>query len=372
MGDRRRGRQDRHRDRSPRRHWSTEHDIRQATRKSVPPLSSTRHWSPVRPPSASPATISRKRPAGAASESKPMGGASKKHRRSTAHQACPARGCSARLRGTSASQATSSRKRPAWAASESKPMGGASKKPRRSTAHQACPARGCSVLTKYLKDHVYEEHLPSLSHQLQPRDRAVNNVHRQRLNGLHQLAVGVLGANASIQGIVDHLDNISVVIRDRITIWGQLQSDMGALCRFAGWHVPEEFVVYPTINSPAALLYWRILLYLLEQLQESDRAEFSQSYGAQRPKGSTGAIPSGKSLRDSAQPEVVPRHTESLLVEEQDPQRTRVISTEGPMEHVKISIGADPRGSPHRDPTWDPVSQHLFSFDSHFHFDRTA
>ena len=148
-------------------------------------------------------------------------------------------------------------------------------------------------------------------------------MHRQRLNELHQLAMGVLGANASIQGMVDHLDNISVVIRDRITIWGQLQSDMGALCRFAGWHVPEEFVVYPTINSPAALLYWRILLYLLEQLQESDRAEFSQSYGAQRPKGSTGAIPSGKSLRDSAQPEVVPRHTESQLVEEQDPQRTR-------------------------------------------------
>ena len=198
-------------------------------------------------------------------------------------------------------------------------------------------------------------------------------MHRQRLNGLHQLAVGILGPNACIQDMVDHLNsNISVVIRDRITIWGQLQSDMGALCRFAGWHVPKEFVVYPTINSPAALLYWRILLYLLEQLPESDRAEFNQSYGTQRPKGSTSTMSSGKSLRDSAQPGVVPRHIESQLVEEQDPQRTRVISTEGPMEHLRISIGADPRGSPHGDPTWDPVSRRPFAFDSHFHFDRTA
>lgn len=321
-GDRRRGggREDQSRERSPRHHKSSKQVTRQASRRSVPQLSSRRHRSPVRPPSTS--------------------------------------------------QATSSRKRPAGAASESRSMGGASKKPRRSTARQACPARGCSTLTKYLKDHVYEEHLPSLFHQLEPGERVVTNVHRQRLNGLQQLVVGILGPNANIQDMVDHLNsNISVVIRDRITIWGQLQSDMGALCRFAGWHVPKEFVVYPAINSPAALLYWRILLYLLEQLPESDRAEFNQSYGTHRPRGSTSAVSSRESVQDPAHLEVVPRYTESRPVEEQDPQRTRIVSTEGPREHLRISIGVDPHG---RDSTQDPVSQRPFAFDSHFHFDRTA
>lgn len=252
-------------------------------------------------------------------------------------------------------------------------MGGTSKKPRRSTAHQVCPARGCSVLSKYLKDHVYEEHLPRLFHQLEPRDRVITNVHRQRLNGLQQLAVGILGPKASIQDMVDYLNsNLSVIIRDRITIWGQIQSDMGALCRFAGWHVPKEFVVYPAINSPAALLYWRVLLYLLEQLSDSDRAEFEQSYGAQRSGGPTVAVSSGDSPRDPAHIEVVPRHPQSERIEEQDPQRTRVVSAEGPTEHLRISIGADPHGSPKGGPIRDPVSRYPLAFDSHFHFDRTA
>ena len=53
---------------------------------------------------------------------------------------------------------------------------------------------------------------------------------------------------------------------------------MEALCGFAGREIPEEFQVYPRLNSPAALLYWRVLVYLVGQLPGRLHREFMVSY----------------------------------------------------------------------------------------------
>ena len=52
-------------------------------------------------------------------------------------------------------------------------------------------------VTNYMKDHVQSAHMPSLFVQLEPEDRALGNTHRQRLNGLTQLARSLLGPNAN-------------------------------------------------------------------------------------------------------------------------------------------------------------------------------
>ena len=149
-----------------------------------------------------------------------------------------------------------------------------------SRAYQYCPAKGCNTSTKLLKAHVYTAHIPSLFHQLEEEDRRKNDIHRQRLNGLRQLAVGILGEHSSIHDLVEYLNqNLSIVIvHPATTIWSPLQTDMQALCQFAGWPVPDNFRVYPDINSPASLLYWRILLFLMDELPEQERREFYTSY----------------------------------------------------------------------------------------------
>ena len=63
-------------------------------------------------------------------------------------------------------------------------------------------------------------------------------------------------------------DDISQVIAGRTDIWGPLQSEMEALCKYAGWSIPKRFQVYPELNSPAVLLYWRVLVFLLDQLDD--------------------------------------------------------------------------------------------------------
>ena len=110
-----------------------------------------------------------------------------------------------------------------------------------------------------MKDHVQSAHMPSLFVQLEPEDRALGNTHRQRLNGLTQNHV-----NSRLQDIIHAWANI----------WVPLQLDMKALCKFARWQIPDKFEIFPQVNSPACLVYWRIFVYLLGQLPDSTREEF--------------------------------------------------------------------------------------------------
>ena len=105
-------------------------------------------------------------------------------------------------------------------------------KPPRS--HQYCPAKGCAESSKYLRDHVYNTHIPALYRRLEWRQRNIANVYRQRLNGLNQLAISILGDSATVGDLVVYINGrIQEVITDQTSIWGFLQGDMRALSRFA-------------------------------------------------------------------------------------------------------------------------------------------
>ena len=231
------------------------------------------------------------------------------------------------------------------------------KRPTSSGAWQLCPAGGCGARSKFLKDHVYNAHIPSLFHQLEQKDRWQRNIHRQRLHGLEQLATLTLGADATVQDLMFAVnDDISQVIAGRTDIWGPLQSEMEALCKYAGWSIPKRFQVYPELNSPAVLLYWRVLVFLLDQLD--DRREFLRTYDF------TGRW---------REPD--PSETRSHLVERGVPEvpssDVRVVCSDSERQ-ISVTIGARP------DPeSLVPLLQNQGTafppaFDSHFHLNRTA
>ena len=105
--------------------------------------------------------------------------------------------------------------------------------------------------------------------------RVLGNTHRQRLNGLTQLARSLLGPNATPHTLMNHMNSrLQDIIHAWANIWVPLQLDMQALCKFARWQIPEKFEIFPQVNSPACLVYWRIFVYLLGQLPDSTREEF--------------------------------------------------------------------------------------------------
>ena len=125
-----------------------------------------------------------------------------------------------------------------------------------------------------MKDHVQSAHMPSLFVQLEPEDRALGNTHRQRLNGLTQLARSLLGPNATPYTLMNHVNSrLQDIIHAWANIWVPLQLDMKALRKFARWQIPDKFEIFPQVNSPACLVYRRIFVYLLGQLP-STREEF--------------------------------------------------------------------------------------------------
>lgn len=276
----------------------------------------------------------------------------------------------------------SSRKR----SSTEGPSSSGVKKYRNSMSHQVCPVTGCGEVTKYLKDHVQQRHLPSLFHQLDQNDRGLSNTHRQRLNGLEQLAAGLLGPNSSSLDLLDYVNSrLQDIIHAPTNIWGPLQGEMRALCKFARWSVPEKFEVFPRVNSPAALIYWRILVSLLGQLTDVERTEFYSTYnleggsGETLPKTSSGAVlhegrSSSRTIHsreELSQTGEFLREVEDLAreVEEQVPQdRRRSINADS--SHLTVTIG-EPKNSTQRDESSYPTSPWA-AFDSHFHLDRTA
>ena len=150
----------------------------------------------------------------------------------------------------------------------------------------------------YKKDQFQSAHMPSLFVQLEPEDRALGNTHRQRLNGLTQLARSLLGPNATPHTLMNHVNSrLKDIIHAWANIWVPLQLDMKAWCKFARWQIPEKFEIFPQVNSPACLVYWRIFVYLLGQLPNSPREEFFPTYHqGQSPSCTTNCIPDSRKI----------------------------------------------------------------------------
>ena len=262
------------------------------------------------------------------------------------------------------------------------------KKVQQSSRYQDCPVPRYGAVTNYMKDHVISAHMPSLFVQLEPEDRALGKTHRQRLNGLTQLARSLLGPNAAPYTLMNHVNSrLQDIIQAWANIWVPLQLDMKALCKFARWQIPEKFEIFPQVNSPACLVYLRIFVYLLGQLPDSTREEFFRTYHqGQSPSCTTlhprqpenicividraQQGPQGVNTIERVQITQAPQATSVQTTRQQSPPRSELRVP----EHAEL-VQATSRPKRQSPPRNQPlVLQHgpPAAFDSHFHLDRTA
>ena len=59
------------------------------------------------------------------------------------------------------------------------------------------------------------------------------------------------------------------------------QESMRRLCIQAGWEVPEEFTLLPT-NSPALLIHWRPMAYIMDQLSNRQAEMMDQKFETEK------------------------------------------------------------------------------------------
>ena len=262
------------------------------------------------------------------------------------------------------------------------------KKVQQSSRYQDCPVPRCGAVTNYMKDHVQSAHMPSLFVQLEPEDRALGNTHRQRLNGLTQLARSLLGPNATPHTLMNHVNSrLQEIIHAWANIWVPLQLDMKALCKFARWQIPEKFEIFLQVNSPACLVYWRIFVYLLGQLPDSTREEFFRTYHqGQSPSCTTlhprqlenicividraQQGPQGENTIERVQITQVPQATSVQATRQQSLTRSELRVP----EHAEL-VQATRRPKRQSPPRYQPLVLQQgppAAFDSHFHLDRTA
>ena len=239
-----------------------------------------------------------------------------------------------------------------------------------SGAYQICPAEGCDHRSKFLKEHVYKAHIPSLFHQLTLATVKSRNIHRQRLHGLDQLAISLVGVSAMPEDLVTAVNqDILRIIAGPTNIWGQLQGDMEALCRYAGWEIPERFEVYPRLNSPASLLYWRVMVSLLDRLSSEDRREFLLSYNSTGRGKAHESSETRTRHRDRQSSQGIARVEQSDV--EEGPQSVRVICSGDSERMIRLAAPADVDF--HQALLFsNQIPARLQAFDSHFHLDRTA
>ena len=145
-----------------------------------------------------------------------------------------------------------------------------------------CPFPGCEAVDRKLKRHVQSRHIPALFHDLEtPEMMASSEFHGRRLEALEVLARLIVVQSDSpnpeeLRRMVD--GNIRICELSEIT--PSTQEAMRKLCFQAGWEVPEEFTLRP-INSPAVLIHWRPMAYIMDQLSLRQAEMMSQRFGAE-------------------------------------------------------------------------------------------
>ena len=137
-----------------------------------------------------------------------------------------------------------------------------------------CPFKGCSVTTRKDKmgTHAFKFHLPSCFVSDDPSDKW-HLKHDVRADAL--IALSKLLRVNGVLGLFHLLVNRWSSVKTRIP--PGLAGVMGGLCEEQGWPIPSTFYLSPP-NSPAVLLHWRPLLFLVGLLSKKDQQSFKARF----------------------------------------------------------------------------------------------
>ena len=154
-----------------------------------------------------------------------------------------------------------------------------------------CPLSQCPATMRRdkLKNHVFRRHLPlcfkfttSWGEMRQEREEAICFL-------IKSLQLG--SWEALFEFVRQKWQSVTTDIADGIV------SEMRRLCQIHGWPIPSQFQTKPP-NSPAVLIHWRPLLFMVDQLSSTGRKLFRVKFSSSGSGGvgSPAVVPSGVSI----------------------------------------------------------------------------
>jgi len=146
--------------------------------------------------------------------------------------------------------------------------------PSDSTRNSKCPVEGCTHASRRMRRHILGCHLPPCLRELGRGARAREERNRNRASALRWLTNAILGPVAQVSDLVPLFNEHNHLPVD-CTIPEQSTEGLKELCRREGWRTPEAFLLSP-VNSPAALIYWRVAALLLNEIPDWERAAFQR------------------------------------------------------------------------------------------------
>ena len=143
------------------------------------------------------------------------------------------------------------------------------------------PFPGCVAEAPRVKRHVQQKHIPAIFHDLET-DELMRSQEFQgkRLEALQVLAdiIMVQCEKPTPESLMKMTDK-NLLIDRSLEITPSTQKAMARLCQYAGWEVPEQFTLVPTINSPAVLMHWRPMAYIMNHLNKKKSQMMFEKYG---------------------------------------------------------------------------------------------
>lgn len=135
----------------------------------------------------------------------------------------------------------------------------------------ACPISQCDgAITR---SHA-STHLPAIfNDQLEPTE----DLTRGRVSALRICESLLLGTVTNLDGLVNFVNDLRQIRRGHYHVSIRQSRAMAAMCQLQDYEIPEEFSTAP-VNSPAALLHWRVLLVIFACLNERDRLSLVERY----------------------------------------------------------------------------------------------
>ena len=133
-------------------------------------------------------------------------------------------------------------------------------------AASRCSIPDCGEKNTYYKAHAFDRHVPPIfSEFLDPADK---RVYQGRVKALQQAATWMLEDSTSLQDLMAHVGE-SLNMEDCI-ISPAVQKAMCEMCKWMSIPLQDQFSLSP-INSPAALIFWKVPLFIASRLTSDQR-----------------------------------------------------------------------------------------------------
>ena len=144
-----------------------------------------------------------------------------------------------------------------------------------------CPFPGCDAEARRVKRHVQQKHIPAIFHDLETEELMRSQEFQgKRLEALQVLAdIIMVQCEEPTPESLRKMTDKNLLIDPSSEITASTQKAMARLCQYAGWEVPKQFTLVPTINSPAVLIHWRPMAYIMDHLNEKNSKMMFERFG---------------------------------------------------------------------------------------------